>query len=514
MRKILPVITVVILVVSGLIVSPIAEMRTESDNIVVCDEIEFQTCVKSALFNESELIDEYTWSVMRYDHVIESDNFGFVSMPKPSPGPVIIPVNMMSLDVCHAAISLYHENKTEILEALEEFDFDSMVVGLPYIFWAMFASQNSFPIYSQKATAKEMNLFGDKIFWANYVGDCYAQSLFNTAVLRLCGFSPEEVFTLLMPMHAVSIVKLGDEWVVFDNVMGQFSKNSISNSYNPPAEDIIYWLENDKYFINFGTPSPEAWPYQENPYSNLDSELLIDMVEHIIPLFNNATLGAKGWNVYSFLENVTPCVDMVSLGIPFDVDDAEGTTIEEKAQSLMNLNIDFVTNQTGNEIPNQYDRSLYSLGWLSVTYPQAYVNAAKYGSWTSWFAALFDSRKPDVDIKRTVNWVNFFIRDKEISDDNYVYFSDFSYRIKRGSKVDKAIVAYGTLRNMKKNDDFWQPKDLYVLVTDDYEGYLAVNVTDGWYYLNFGVGESIVSDPPDELRISFNELESLHTWKE
>ena len=98
--------------------------------------------------------------------------------------------------------------------------------------------------------------------------------------------------------------------------------------------------------------------------------------------------------------------------------------------------------------------------------------------------------------------------------DGCVAFSDFSYLRRAGSTVDQAVIAYGTLRNMKKSGDFWQPEALYVLVTEDYKGYLAVNATDGWKYLNFGKGKVISTDSPGHIKMAFNEIEYLLAWIE
>ena len=464
--------------------------------------------------NDSDLIAEYTLSVMRYDHLIESDNFGDVNMPKPTPGIVLIPTNMMCIEVCRSAVSVFHKDKMDTILSLQEYDLNNMVVGLHYLFWHVWATKHSMPCLGQKISAHEMKLLGDRCLWANLIGDCYSQSAFNTAVLRLCGFSPEEVFSLLMPAHAVNIVKINDTWYVFDSVQAQFARKAVCDEYYPPLEDIIYWLENDKYFINFGTPYPEVFPYQDNPYSNIDPIILISIVENIVPLFNNSMLGGQDWEIHEFIENATASPDMVTNEVPYNVDDATGSTDEEKAQSLLELNKAFIFNQTGGELPNQYDRSLYGLGLLSVDYPQAYANASKLASWTSWLAKHLDTNSIMRDYFRTVHWIKFIIKNMQTMQEGCVGFSDFSYIRLAGSSADKAIIAYGTLRNMKKENSFWQPEDLYILITDDNKGYLAVNAKNDWKYLNFGKGKSISSNPPENIKMVFNENEYSSVWLE
>ena len=60
------------------------------------------------------------------------------------------------------------------------------------------------------------------------------------------------------------------------------------------------------------------------------------------------------------------------------------------------------------------------------------------------------------------------------------------------------------IERMKKDAELWQPEDLFVVVTDDFKGYLAVNESDQWNYLNFEQGRFILSEIPDE--ISFTHL--------
>ena len=465
--------------------------------------------------NDSKLIEEFTWSVIRYDHLGESANFGIVNMPTPTPGTVLVPADMMSAEVCRAAVSVYHEDKMETLNALEKYDIKNMFFRPFSMIWTMLSGSSSIPnSYRPKANALEMGSLGKLCIRGKFVGDCYSQTSFNTAVLRLCGFSADEVFGLNMPGHAVNIVRIQDDWYVFDSVQAQFSNKAIYETYRPPFLDMIFWIENDKYFINFGVDYPEAWPYLDSSFSNIDNNTLIDIVEHIVPLFNNSDLGMSNWDIHEFIENATPCPEIISVEMPYCINDAIGSTVEEKAQSLVILNKAFIYNQTCEDIPNQYSRSLYSFGLLSVDYPQAYANAAKYAEWTSWFAAYLDTRNPINDCFMTSLWIRSNIINKQIMPLDCVAFSDFPYVRRAGSTLDQTILAYGTMRNMKNNETFWQPKDLFIIVTQNDEGVLAVNISDAWIYLNFGKGNFFQSDPPLNAKMIFNEVECLKTWEE
>ena len=85
-------------------------------------------------------------------------------------------------------------------------------------------------------------------------------------------------------------------------------------------------------------------------------------------------------------------------------------------------------------------------------------------------------------------------------------------QIRKGATIDKALLAYGLLRNMRKDIDFWQPQELYVLITDDYRGVLAVQSDNQWKYLNFDHETLIENVPPENISMSFNEIESQNIW--
>ncbi len=111
-------------------------------------------------------------------------------------------------------------------------------------------------------------------------------------------------------------------------------------------------------------------------------------------------------------------------------------------------------------------------------------------------------------------WIRTTILNKQVVPDDCVAYSDLLYLRHAGSSVDKAVLAYGTLRNMEKDNDFWSADDLYVLITDDNQGYLAVNLNDDWKYLNFEGGKAISDDSPGNVDMVFNEVEYLHSWEE
>jgi len=58
-------------------------------------------------------------------------------------------------------------------------------------------------------------------------------------------------------IHAVTIFKADGKWYIFDSTSVEFARRGmldslIFDSMDPPLDDILIYLENDKYFINFG----------------------------------------------------------------------------------------------------------------------------------------------------------------------------------------------------------------------------------------------------------------------
>ena len=202
-----------------------------------------------------------------------------------------------------------------------------------------------------------------------------------------------------------------------------------------------------------------------------------------------------------------------TIGLPYTVNDAIGGTIGEKAQYLANINREFIDNhKLVNGLCNQYDKAFYAYGLINVTYPQAYANAARLSAHTSWFGHTNDTSIPFDDVNKTINWIRENFRDNRMLNDDQIAFSDLTFNLKNGSTLDQAVFAYGAFRNMKKDDDFWSPDNLFVIVTKDNEGYLAVNVTgDEWIYLNFGEGESILYNI-ENVSFSFNEVVKSDNW--
>jgi|GEM_PF-2486505 len=469
------------------------------------------------------LINNYTWAVMRYDMGRPSENYDNVGIVTPSTGAVLIPANMMSKEVCRAALTVCRDSQMETLEAFDDYVSEKML----HITSAFFRDKdewNTETCYNvRKESAIEMKALGDICLRADLVGDCYAQASFNTAVLRLCGFSPEEVFTIGIQCHqgghAVNVINADGDWYVLDSTYAPYVRMGLRDGVIfdkyiwPPVTDYIVSLENDKYMINFGTLFPQYIPTMTDPYVNMDTGKLREIIEEVRPLFNNSFLGRQKWNLDSFIENATPNPWMKTVSVPYTTHDAEGTSIEEKATDLAARCQNFIYGQDDENNQDQYDKSCYAHGLLSVDYPQVYANAAKLAAWTSMHAMERDMPTAVFDVFITSFWTRALICTKQVVPKGCVAYSDLLYLRHAGSPVDKAVLSYGTLRNMKEKGDFWQADNLYVLVTDDYGGYLAVNLNDEWWYISFDTGRMVSDTAPNDIMMVFNEVEFFDSWE-
>jgi hypothetical protein len=65
---------------------------------------------------------------------------------------------------------------------------------------------------------------------------------------------------------------------------------------------------------------------------------------------------------------------------------------------------------------------------------------------------------------------------------------------------------------MIKENDFWPPNNLYILITNNYQGYLAINYDSNWKYLSFGKERSIQDTASESIIMVFNEDNFFDSW--
>jgi len=525
--------------------------------------------------SDKEIIDEYTWSVIKYsDWLPNTVNSEIIYISNPTYGPLLVLTDFMSPDLCKVALEVYSENEdgslneTNTLNKLVNYVNESVVhysvIDVDVIFnnsrdlWDSPAVENT----GKKISAQEMAALGNRYCDGKYdfIGDCYSVSSFITAVLRLCGFSTKDVFNVniggeILPIafvnkipiimkpygvgHVVNFVNSDGKWYVIDGTMWrnasrgrlftekdkyQIGKIAIVKNddlYNMTVlnrffiKDRFSFFENDKYFLG------HTWQADPRIYSNINKEEFRNIFNSAFTKgFNNARFSFnpyifKRLFVWRISNRATEHPYVNTIGLPYTVNDAIGETREEKAQHLAQINREFVNNhKMVNGLLNQYDKAFYAYGYINVTYPQAYANAARLAAHTSWFGYTNDTNTPIDDVNNTISWIrnNFVI--KRILNDDQIAFSDLTYNLKNGSTLDQAVFAYGVIRNMKKEDNFWSPDNLFVIVTKDNEGYLAVNITgDEWVYLNFGEGKLIRSNI-ENISFAFNEEIKLESWQQ
>ncbi|MCX6666199.1 MAG: hypothetical protein NT038_09130, partial [Euryarchaeota archaeon] len=333
----------------------IPSITIAQNNIQLYAEQTLPPQMQSTFLNDSEKINEYTWSIMRYDHPQNSINFGLIETPKPSTGVILIPTDIMSVDLCKVAVQMFNDDRMKTLQTLVSFDKENMrqttQAMIPgYTEWnaplaLMFANR--------KEAAHEMFYLGRRCIRGTIVGDCYAQASFNTAVLRLCGFTPEEVFNVKIPGHVINAINVGEKWYVLDSTQDAV----LYDFYN--FSDTIRSFENDRYYVCFGD---SLWNYS----NNMNDTLLHTIIGGILQVFGNPKLGNNDWNLDEFIQKAEPDPNIANISLFYTVKDAIGETIEEKSEFLAQINHEFITNHTNpnNELPNQYNRALYAYGLI------------------------------------------------------------------------------------------------------------------------------------------------------
>jgi hypothetical protein len=471
--------------------------------------------------------------------------------------------NMMTPEVCKVALEVYCNNsdgslnKLKTLEKLAAYVNKSTIHigpgGIPDVDEWMSDTINK----SRKTLAFEMSLIGKYLDeeGKQFVGDCFSLSNFCTTVLRLCGFSVDEVFNvnignlilgfnldpfLFLPYsfgHVVNLINVDDTWYVIDSTgfrndtggrlfleseyqIGHIviTKNFdlLNGTWIPRkfVEDWICFFENDYYFIGY------SWQGIKDPffYSNMNKQELRRFLDSALNAFRNAELTGilrlfPKLYIWRLSLMARPNPNILCVPLPYTVEDAQGETLDEKAQYLAMLNQEFIHNQTStNGILNQYDKAFYAYGVLDVKYPQVYAKSARLAGHTSIFGQTHDRESVYDDMNDTVTWIrNNFVK-KQLVDTDQIAFSDLTFLLKNGSTLDQALFSYGAMRNMKKEGDFWPLNNLFVIVTNNNNGYLAVNISgEGWKYLNFGEGPPIQTQI-DNVSFAFNEEIKLEEW--
>jgi hypothetical protein len=513
---------------------------------------------------DTEHLGEYTWSYLRYgDSVQNKVNGEWIHVSDPTHGSLMVLANMMTPEVCRVALEVYCNNsdgsldKLKTLENLAAYVNESTIHigpgGIPDVDEWMTNAVNK----SRKTLAFEMSLVGNYLDpnGKHFIGDCFSLSTFCTSILRLCGFSVEDVFNvnignlilgfnidpfLFLPYpfgHEVNLIDVDDTWYVIDSTglrnetggrlfseseyqIGHvvITKNfDLQNGTWIPrifVKDRVSSFENDYYFIGY------SWQGITDPffYGNMDKQGLRRFLNSALNAFRNAKLTGLLRLVpslyilrLSLIARSNP--NILCVPLPYTIEDAQGETVDEKAKNLALLNREFILNQTSPDgVPNQYDKAIYSYGLLGVKYPQVYAKSARLAGHTSIFGQTHDRKSAFDDMNDTITWIRHTFVEKQTVAVDQIAFPDLTYLLKNGSTVDQALFAYGALRNMKKEGDFWPPHDLFVIVTNDTNGYLAVHISDeGWNYLNFGDGP-LIQTQIDNVSFAFNEQIKVDVW--
>jgi hypothetical protein len=484
-KKILIFVSVIVMIVlvSPFIVSSSETKNSEKEHNLVPNHTRF-----IAENNHEKILNGYTMAIIRPDHPI-STNHGDIEAPFPSSGNVLIPTNFMCLELCEVVQRIHSESEMDTLKKLERYDQENLVhdkPGGPYPQWA--EDYTILHPTGHKESAQEMFAYAKT--YGKVTGECYAQACFNTAILRMAGFSVNSVFTLKLPGHAINLVKADDRWWVLDSTYAP--DPCLFEEYNIGT---FRGLENDKYYVSF-----------EHGFSNMDYRLLKKIVQESDTTMGSPDLAGDWTDINDFIENADYPPEMVPKGVPFDVHDTTS------AEELVEKNTKFCQKMARRYRSSQYDKAMYASNSLKVENPEVHAEAAIRSTWTQATGEKLCSRTYCVFAEEVLQWISNRIETKPMYNDDQIAYPDIPILVEYGSTMDKALVAYGIARNTWISAQEIPANDVYVIVTEDNNGYLALKTRTGWKYLNFE-DESLDPNAPNDIKLIFNEEQVLDNWE-
>jgi len=463
----------------------------------------------SSFSSETVDIEGLTLAIMRMDSAYETPH-GTIDPVLPSRGNILVIGNSLSLDLMSIVFDIKKESETDTVKSLAEYARSNMDVQ----YYRCWASPNAY--YIRSGSAQEMLAF-QGYYGKIDGGNCHSHASFHTTVLRMAGFSPEKVFNIWVmggipgtPTfwgHAITLVNADGMWYMIDSTLatpyiGTTEDDTLYTSYQ-----VGYWcgIENDKYYVNFNQAEGLGGVPRS---SNMPPSLLREVVHQVRPLLGHPQLGVPPHlTLEGYIAQADSVEQMVDIALPHSVLDSSSP------EELALKNYEFI-NKTASEHPNsQYMKALCGMCVRDERFYPVYANAAKLGAWAQYYG---DNLSRGDVLKSAESVFEFFgeFNNLSIVQKSEVTYGDFPLILKNGTSLDKAISAYGVMRNTNDSGDFVQPEKLWVLIDEYGEGYLAVKISEnGWLYMDF-CNKTITYDCPSSITYSFNEIGGSNEWFE
>ena len=414
----------------------------------------------------------------------------------------LILADMLSPQLTDTAIKVYQGDGS--VQNLADFDKENLIHisrcynGTPWSTTEEFRG-------NRKASAWEM--FGFSEYTGKVAGDCYSNACFNTALLRLDGLPPDEVYRISMgganpgEGHSINLVR-NERTQILDSTACP-ECYPLFDHYGNRIEWIYFRVAvNDEHYLwcydTSNIPQTEIDAIQEDVFALINKMLYTPVEyqtdEHVVE--GGLRLSVK---------DVIPS-PIVSDGVEGDVNvnfnEAKETLRGSAAELLAQKVYNFVLQQALEHPESQYAYARYAAGLMDVKKPQAYAYATTLAWLTEDAAHRMDKEMPQEDVNATIRYLQK-IGPHEGFEDCFS-FPDYLIITEAGCPRDKALLAYGLLRNMRYGEECWNETNLYVVVVGD-GAYLAYRYEDGgWNFIDCATNELVEEMTPGIVML-FNE---------
>lgn len=306
-------------------------------------------------------------------------------------------------------------------------------------------------------------------------------SVLGTALLRLSGFSPAEVFTASASKGNSVYLNIDSGYTISPN------DSSVSDPQLQPPAARLAWLYNDGSFIN----------YEDNS-SNLDAEEVASISKAAGSLFKlNGNSGRKapesvpfgGSELYEPLSMPNDSEEIYNLMRKVYVSDESPclfSTLDEAREQLRTAMGRLLAEKCSRYLVNaavrypasQFDLARYAIGSINVEHPEAYAEASENSLMVKQLSGGIANLLSDTSDKtdKLLEILKGIAEEDETSD--RFLFPDYCAARNKGSHQDKALLAFGLYSRLTGN-----PEDAYVALGEN-SSYLVFKQEDQWQYID------------------------------
>lgn len=358
-------------------------------------------------------------------------------------------------------------------------------------------------------TAGELYSYSDGNW--KLAGDPYSISNFNTAMLRLLGFSQDEAFSCVLSDKIVNFINPGgsDTNTGFIGIP-EAGLMRITQKLNA---DELERIENDGAYVDFAKSASNLATNKIHDYLSALGKVLKLKKEITRSKADSITVSSKERHNNTFvLYDTNDIYEMLKDTFLLDEDTNVYTSLEEAKSELRSVmgrllavkNTGFLINSASAYPGSQYDYARFAAGLANVEYPDVYAQAAVKSREVQEAAEnISDSDTGAEEIIQQLLQLADSIKSDEASSDRFTY-PDTVLSSKTGTPMDKALLLYGIYKNI-----YPDANDVYVAVGTG-SAYLAYRDTDGWEYIDCSdnLKKNFIGD---DIYLSFSEAQDYNS---